>query len=120
MTTATTRPEQAGEARPALTTPEPDHAPLRRRKRERVLLQVGCVAITLFMAVPIYLIALAAFSSRESLNQFPLALLPTIAARAVFAAVGTFALTMALTRDGWHRLPLLYSGGGRWSPGNRA
>jgi len=41
----------------------------------------------------------------------PLALLPTIPARAVFAAVATFALTMALTRDGWHRLPLLMSAG---------
>jgi multiple sugar transport system permease protein len=43
----------------------------------RILLQLGCVAISLFMAVPIYLIALAAFSSRESLNRFPLPLLPT-------------------------------------------
>jgi multiple sugar transport system permease protein len=39
--------------------------------------QAACVAITLFMAVPVYLIALAAFSSRESLNRFPLPLLPT-------------------------------------------
>jgi multiple sugar transport system permease protein len=39
--------------------------------------QAGCVAITLFMAVPVYLIALAALSSRESLNRFPLPLLPT-------------------------------------------
>ena len=29
------------------------------------------------MGVPLYLIALAAFTSRESLNQFPLSLLPT-------------------------------------------
>jgi multiple sugar transport system permease protein len=43
----------------------------------RTLIQLGCLAITLFMAVPIYLIALAAFSSRESLNRFPLPLLPT-------------------------------------------
>ena len=77
MTAATTRPQQAGAAGPQLTTPEPDHAPLRKRKRDRVWLQVVCVAVTLFMAVPIYLIALAAFSSRESLNQFPLGLLPT-------------------------------------------
>jgi multiple sugar transport system permease protein len=41
-------------------------------KADRVLVQLGCVAITLFMAVPLYLIALAAFSSRSSLNQFPL------------------------------------------------
>ena len=43
----------------------------------RITLQAACVAITLFMAVPIYLIAVAAFSSRESLNRFPLPLLPT-------------------------------------------
>jgi multiple sugar transport system permease protein len=43
----------------------------------RFLLQLACVAISLFMAVPIYLIALAAFSSRASLNRFPLPLLPT-------------------------------------------
>lgn len=40
-------------------------------------IQAACVAITLFMAVPIYLIALAAFSSRQSLNRFPLPLVPT-------------------------------------------
>ena len=76
MTTATTRGERGTEPRAALTTPEPDHAPLRKRRRGRVLLQIGCIAVTLFMGVPIYLIALAAFSTRESLNQFPLDLLP--------------------------------------------
>ncbi len=40
-------------------------------------LQAFCVAISLFMAAPIYLITLAAFSSRESLNEFPLPLVPT-------------------------------------------
>jgi multiple sugar transport system permease protein len=40
-------------------------------------IQAACVAITLFMAVPIYLIALAAFSSRQALNRFPLPLVPT-------------------------------------------
>jgi multiple sugar transport system permease protein len=44
---------------------------------KRALLQVACVAISLFMAIPLYLIALAAFSSRQSLNRFPLPLLPT-------------------------------------------
>lgn len=43
----------------------------------RVALQAFCVAISLFMAAPIYLITLAAFSSRESLNEFPLPLVPT-------------------------------------------
>jgi multiple sugar transport system permease protein len=42
-----------------------------------VLIQAACVAITVFMGLPIYLIAVAAFATRESLNQFPLALLPT-------------------------------------------
>jgi multiple sugar transport system permease protein len=34
------------------------------------------VAISLFMLVPVYLISLAALSTRDSLNQFPLSLLP--------------------------------------------
>lgn len=45
-------------------------------RRTAVLVQLGCLAVTLFMGVPIYLIALAAFSSRRSLNEFPLALVP--------------------------------------------
>jgi multiple sugar transport system permease protein len=77
MTTATSRAEEARRTVAEPTAPEPDPTPLRKRKRDRVLLQVACVIITLFMAVPIYLIALAAFSTRESLNQFPLGLLPT-------------------------------------------
>jgi multiple sugar transport system permease protein len=43
----------------------------------RVWVQAACVAITLFMGVPLYLITLAALSSRESLNRFPLPLLPS-------------------------------------------
>ena len=54
-----------------------DRAPLRRHRRGRVWLQVGCLAVTAFMAVPLYLIALAALSTRASLNAFPLSLLPT-------------------------------------------
>jgi multiple sugar transport system permease protein len=38
---------------------------------------VACVAVSLFMLAPLYLIALAAFSSPAALNRFPLALLPT-------------------------------------------
>lgn len=49
----------------------------RRARRQAVLVQLACVAVTLFMAVPLYLITLAALSSRESLNQFPLSLVPT-------------------------------------------
>jgi multiple sugar transport system permease protein len=57
--------------------PTQDLAPLRRHRRARVWLQVACLAITAFMAVPLYLIALAALSTRASLNAFPLSLLPT-------------------------------------------
>jgi multiple sugar transport system permease protein len=39
--------------------------------------QLACVAVSLFMGLPIYLIALAALSSRASLNRFPLPLAPT-------------------------------------------
>ncbi|QIK73636.1 carbohydrate ABC transporter permease [Propioniciclava coleopterorum] len=53
-----------------------DYAPLRAHRRNRALIQVGCVLISLFMAVPIYLIAVASFSTREGLNQFPQPLWP--------------------------------------------
>jgi multiple sugar transport system permease protein len=46
-------------------------------RAQRALIQVACVAISLFMLAPIYLIALAALSSPTSLNEFPLSLLPT-------------------------------------------
>jgi multiple sugar transport system permease protein len=49
----------------------------RRRWKKAAAVQAACVAITLFMGVPLYLIALAALSSRSSLNLFPLPLLPT-------------------------------------------
>jgi multiple sugar transport system permease protein len=45
--------------------------------RRSVLLQLACIGVTLFMGMPIYLIALAGLSSRESLNEFPLPLVPT-------------------------------------------
>jgi multiple sugar transport system permease protein len=45
-------------------------------RRQAILLQFACVAVTAFMAIPLYLIALAAFSSRASLNRFPLQLVP--------------------------------------------
>ena len=48
-----------------------------RRRRRAILLQAACVAVTLFMGTPLYLIALAALSSRAALNRFPLSLLPT-------------------------------------------
>jgi multiple sugar transport system permease protein len=46
-------------------------------RRTAVWVQLGCIAISLFMGLPLYLISLAALSSRESLNRFPLSLLPT-------------------------------------------
>lgn len=66
---ATTRP-------PAGTAAAPDRGPLARRRRRRALVQAACVAITVFMAAPMYLITLAAFSSRTALNAFPKSLLP--------------------------------------------
>lgn len=54
-----------------------DTTPIARQKRNRFLLQVACIAVSLFMLIPIYLISLAALSTRDSLNQFPLSLLPT-------------------------------------------
>jgi len=48
-----------------------------RARRREIRLQAACIAITLFMGVPVYLIALAALSSRAALNEFPLSLVPT-------------------------------------------
>ncbi|MQA26979.1 MAG: ABC transporter permease subunit [Micromonosporaceae bacterium] len=56
--------------------PPVDERPLRRLRLIRIGQQVAAVAITLFMAVPVYLITLAAFSSRAELNRFPKALWP--------------------------------------------
>lgn len=53
-----------------------DRRPLAARRRQRILLQCACVLVTLFMAIPIYLIALAATSSREALLRFPLSFIP--------------------------------------------
>jgi multiple sugar transport system permease protein len=69
---------QLDPARDAVAAPPPvDPRPLRVWRRRRILVQAACVLITLFMVVPAYLIALAALSSRASLNEFPLAFLPT-------------------------------------------
>lgn len=51
--------------------PPIDRAPLRRRRWRAAGVQASCVVITLFMAVPIVLVALSAVSSREALNRFP-------------------------------------------------
>jgi len=52
-------------------------APLRKLRRQRIAIQVACLAITAFMVLPIYLIALAAFSSRSALNEFPQRFVPS-------------------------------------------
>ncbi|MDP9397150.1 MAG: carbohydrate ABC transporter permease [Actinomycetota bacterium] len=69
-----------------------DRRPLRRRQRDRALMYALAIAFTAFMAVPLYLIALAAFSQRDALAQFPLPLLPT--------AVGTDTLASFLGSTG--------------------
>lgn len=75
ISTVTTPP--AATAADAVELPPVDRTPLRRRRRHRALLQAACIAVTLFMGIPIYLITLAAFSSRQTLNLFPKSLLPT-------------------------------------------
>jgi multiple sugar transport system permease protein len=60
----------------AVELPPVDRAPLRRLQRRRALLQVVCILVTLFMGFPVYLITLAAFSSRQTLNEFPKTLWP--------------------------------------------
>jgi multiple sugar transport system permease protein len=59
------------------TPPRVNTAPLRKLRRQRIAIQVACVAITAFMVLPIYLIALAAFSSRSALNEFPQRFVPS-------------------------------------------
>lgn len=77
--TVATRPDEPASG--ASATPRPAPAPgrnrRRRARRRAVRLQLACLAVTVYMALPIYLIALAALSTRDSLNQFPLPLLPT-------------------------------------------
>lgn len=70
VTAGTERSEQ-------VDLPPIDTRPLQRRRRVRALQQTAAIAISLFMGVPIYLITIAALSSREGLNEFPLSFLPT-------------------------------------------
>jgi multiple sugar transport system permease protein len=72
MGTVTTSPPAVD----AVRLPPVDRAPLRRLRRRRAMLQAACVLVTLFMGFPVYLITLAAFSSRQTLNDFPKSLLP--------------------------------------------
>lgn len=81
-----------------MSTPTVDTAPLKRQRRNRIYLQLACVTISVFMLVPIYLISLAALSTRESLNEFPLSLVPNnisfdtlngfLASTGIFGALG--------------------------------
>lgn len=57
--------------------PPVDLAPLRQRRRRRAWLQVAALAVTAFMAAPLYFITLAAFSSRQALNRFPKSFWPS-------------------------------------------
>lgn len=54
-----------------------DTAPLKKLRRQRIAIQVACLSITAFMVLPIYLIALAAFSSRSALDEFPQRFVPS-------------------------------------------
>jgi multiple sugar transport system permease protein len=77
--TATERPVPTGTAVPApsdVALPPVDRRPLRRVRLRRAAQQATAVAFTLFMAAPIYLITLAAFSSRAEHNRFPKAIWP--------------------------------------------
>lgn len=53
------------------TLPPVDIAPLRRRRIRRTLVQVACVAVSVFMVLPIALIAFAAMSTSDALAVFP-------------------------------------------------
>jgi multiple sugar transport system permease protein len=79
------------EAAPQL--PPIDRTPLRRRRRRAVGVQLACIAVTLFMALPIVLIGLAAVSSHDALNEFPKSLIPsgfsTDTLTSFFRATGT-------------------------------
>ncbi len=64
----------------ALSPAAADAPPVLARpaRRARVELYVGAILITLFILLPIYLIATAAFSPRAVLNGFPKSIVPTV------------------------------------------
>lgn len=59
------------------TLPPVDLAPLRRRRRRRALAQFACVLVSVFMVLPIVLIAFAALSTPDELAEFPKSFLPS-------------------------------------------
>jgi multiple sugar transport system permease protein len=76
MTAAEVPARAATAAQAEVPLPPVDRRPLRRVRSRRAAQQVAAVLLTLFMAAPIYLIALAAFSSRAEHNRFPKAVWP--------------------------------------------
>jgi multiple sugar transport system permease protein len=72
-----TRPDIAAGAEDADGRGSARTAPAGRRHRRRWGLHLATVMVSLVMVAPIYLIALAAFATPDSLDHFPLALLPT-------------------------------------------
>jgi multiple sugar transport system permease protein len=70
-----TKPVSAPDAEHAL--PPVDLAPLRRRRIRRALAQVACVLVSVFMVLPIVLIAFAALSTPDELAEFPKSFLPS-------------------------------------------
>jgi multiple sugar transport system permease protein len=77
QTTGQSTGQSTGQAPPVRTPPPVDRAPLARLRRQRAMIQAACIAVTLFMAIPLYLVGVAAFSSRAALDEFPLRFLPT-------------------------------------------
>lgn len=59
------------------TLPPIDLAPLRRRRLRRALAQFACVLVSVFMVLPIVLIAFAALSTPDELAEFPKSFLPS-------------------------------------------
>jgi len=73
VTRTVTPPARAAAAHPL---PPVDRRPLRRLRLLRLAQHLAAILVTLFMAIPLYLITLAAFSSRAELNRFPKAIWP--------------------------------------------
>jgi multiple sugar transport system permease protein len=70
-----TRPVSAPAADRVL--PPVDLGPLRRRRIRRALVQLACVLVSLFMVVPIVLVAFAALSTSDELAEFPKSFVPS-------------------------------------------
>jgi multiple sugar transport system permease protein len=58
------------------TLVEVQRRPTARRRFSRALLYVAAIALTAFMLLPIYLIAIAAFSTRQAVSVFPKPIFP--------------------------------------------